>query len=192
MPEELTWMTLLKCMHSAEPWTPLFTTNYSNYLQCQICWPDWLRKPESSIRTGTPSQALPEDSDNRIYAFEKSQKKNLRSMPSHDPLLLDRTEDEDADVEEAAVMENLLWNNASSALTINFVSTVANPDTLLSIVLNCQIIDLVLAFDHKVVDPPSNKLIPFQKKGWKNFHSKKKAKLISPLSTNLNHWSRST
>ena len=138
--------------------------------------------------------ALLEDSDDRTHALEKSWKKNLRSMPSHDPLLLDRTEDKDADAdaEEAMVMGDSLQNNANSASTTTSVSTVANLDTSLSIVLNCQIIDLVLAFNHKAADLLSDKSIPFQKKGWRNFHLKRKAKLISPLLTNLNHWSRST
>ena len=111
-------------------------------------------------------------------------------MLCHDPLLLDRTKDEDVDAEEAAVVEDSLQNNASSESTTNFVSIVANPDISLSIVPNCQIIDLVLAFDHKAADLPSNKSIPFQKKGWRKFHLKMKAKLISPPLTNLNHWSR--
>ena len=64
------------------------------------------------------------------------------------------------------VMEDSLWNNTSSALTTTSASTVANPDTSLSIVPNCQIIDLVLAFNHKAADLPSDKSIPFQKKGW--------------------------
>ena len=55
-----------------------------------------------------------------------------------------------------------------------------NPDTSLSIVPNCQITDLVLAFNYKAADLLSDKSIPFQKKGWRNFHSKMRAKLISP------------
>jgi len=194
MPEEPMWTTLLRCMRSAEPWILLFTTNCSKYLRCQIHWPDLWRKPGNSIRIGAPLLALLEDSDNRTHAFKKSQKKNLRSMLSHDPLHLDRTKDKDVDVdvEEAMVVEDSLWNNASSALTTTSASTVANLDTSLSIVLNCQIINLVLAFDHKAADLPSDKSIPFQKKGWKNFHLKMKAKLILPLLTSLNHWLRST
>jgi len=115
-------------------------------------------------------------------------------MLSHNHLHSDRTEDKDADMdaEEAAVMEDSLWNNKSSKSTTNSVFTVANPDTLLSIVLNYQIINLVLAFNHKAADLPSDKLIPFQKKGWRNFHLKRKEKLISPPLTNSNHWSRLT
>jgi len=88
-------------------------------------------------------------------------------MPSHDPLLSDRTEDEDAvvDAEEAVVIEDSLWKNASAALTTTSVSTMAYPDILLSIVPLYRILDLVPAFDHKAADLPSNKLIPFQKKG---------------------------
>jgi len=84
-------------------------------------------------------------------------------MPSYDPLLSDRTKDKDADIdtEEAMVVEDLLQKNANTVLTTNFVSIVANPDILLSIVLNCQTIDLVLAFDHKAADLLSNKLILF-------------------------------
>jgi len=187
------WTKLLRCMHSAELWILLFTTNYSSYLQCQLHWPDLWRKPENSIRIGAPSLALLEDSDDRIRAFGKSQKKNLRSMPSHDPLLSDRTkeEDVDADVDVAVVMGDSLWKNASAVLTITSVSTVAYLDTSLSIVPHCQILDLVPAFDHKAADLPSDKSIPFQKKGWRNCRSKTKANLISLLSTNSNHWSRS-
>jgi len=192
MPEELMWTKLLKCMHSAEPWILLFTTSYSNYLQCQICWPDLLRKPENSIKTGVPLLALLGVLEDRIHASKKSQKKNPRSMHSHNPLLSDRTEDKNADMEEAMVVDDSLQNNASSALTTTFASIVVYLDTLLSIVLNYQIIDLVLAFDHKAADLPSDKLIPFQKKGCRNSCSKMKAKLILPLLTNLNHWSRST
>jgi len=88
-------------------------------------------------------------------------------MPSYDPLLLDRTEDKDADVdaEEAAVVEDSPWKNASAALTTTFVFTVAYLDILPSIVLLCQILDQAPAFNHKAVDLPSDKLIPFQKKG---------------------------
>jgi len=114
-------------------------------------------------------------------------------MPSHNPLLSDRTEDKDTDtdVEEAVVVKDSPWKNANTILTTNFVSTVANPDTSLSIVPNYQIIDLVPAFDHKAVDLLSDRSIPFQKKGWRNFLLKITAKLISLPSTNLNHWSNS-
>ena len=137
--------------------------------------------------------ALLEDSDNRIHAFRKSQKKNLRSMPSHNPLLLDRTKDEDEDVAVAlaTVMEDSLWKNASAASTTTSVSTVAYPDISLSIVPLYRILNLVPAFNHKAADLPSNKSIPFQKKGWRNCHLKMKANLILPPSTNLNHWSNS-
>jgi len=89
------------------------------------------------IRIGALLLAPLEDSDDRIHTFGKSQKKNLRSMPSHDPLLSDRTKDKDADVdaEEAAVVEDSLWKNANAASTTTSVSTVAYPDILLSIVL---------------------------------------------------------
>jgi len=45
-------------------------------------------------------------------------------MPSHDPLLSDRTEDEDADVAMAVavVVEDSLWKNASAILTTISVS----------------------------------------------------------------------
>ena len=141
------------------------------------------------IRIGAPSRALLEDSDDRIHAFGKSWKKNLRSMPSHDPLLSDRTEDEDADV--AMVMENSLRKNANTVSTITSVSIVAHPDTSLSTVPHCQIHDQVPVLDHKVADLPSDKSIPFQKKGWRNCHSKTKVNLISLPLTNSNHWSSS-
>jgi len=193
MLDEPMWTKLLRCMHSAELWILLFTTNYSNYLQCQLHWLDLWRKPENSIGIGTPSLALLEDSDNRIHTFGKSQKKNLRSMPSHDPLPLDRTKDEDTDtdVDVAMVVEGLLRKNANTVSTTNFVSIAANPDILLSIVPNCPITSLVLAFDHKAADLLSDKSIPFQKKGWRNCHSKMKAKLILPPLINSNHWSNS-
>jgi len=154
-------------MRSAEPWILLFTTNYSKYLQCQIRWPDLSRKPENLIRIGTLLLALLEDSNDRIPAFGKSQKKNLRSMPSHNPLLSDRTEDEDvdADAEEATVMEDSLRKNANAASTTTSVSTVAYLDISLSIVLLYRILDLVPAFSRRAADLPSNKSIPFQKKG---------------------------
>jgi len=117
-------------------------------------------------------------------------------MPSHNPLLLDRTkdkdEDTDADVDKAMVVEDSLQKNVNTVLTTNFVSIVAHPDISLSIVPNCQIIDLVPAFDHKAADLPSDKSIPFQKKGWRNCCLKTKVNLISLLLTNSNHWSRST
>jgi len=148
-------------MHSAEPWILLFTTNYSKYLQCQICWLDLLRKPENLIKTCVPLLDLQEVLDDRTHAFEKSQKKNLRSMLYHNPLLSDRTEDEDkgadVDVEEVTDVENSLRNNDNTTLTTNSVFTIANPDISLSIVPNCQTINLVLAFNHKVVDLPSGK-----------------------------------
>jgi len=145
------------------------------------------------IRIGAPSLALLEDSDDRICAFRKSWKKNLRSMPSHNPLLLDRTEEEDADadMDVAAVMEDSLRKNTNTISTITSVSIVAYPDTSLSTVPHCQILDLVPVSDHKAADLPSNKSIPFQKKGWRNCHSKTKAKLISLLLINSNHWSNS-
>jgi len=110
------WTKLPRCTCSAELWILLFTTNCSNYLQCQLCWPDLWRKLENLIRIGAPSRALLEDSDNRIHAFGKSWKKNLRSMPSHDPLLSDRTKDKDADMAEAVAMvvEDSLWKNTSA------------------------------------------------------------------------------
>ena len=103
-------------MHSTELWILLFTTNYSSYLRCQLCWLDLWRKPENSIRIGAPLLALLEDSDNRIHAFGKSWKKNLRSTPSHNPRLSDRTkeEDADADVDVATVMEDSLQKNTST------------------------------------------------------------------------------
>jgi len=145
------------------------------------------------IRIGAPLQALLEDSDDRIHASGKSQKKNLRSMPSHNPLLLDRTEDEDADVDVAVavVVEDSLQKNTNTVLTITSVSTVAYLDTSRSIVLHYQILDLVPVSDHKAADLPSDKSIPLQKKGWRNCHLKKKAKLISLLLINSNHWSNS-
>jgi len=187
------WTKLPRCMHSAELWILLFTTNYSSCCQCQLCWPDLWRKPGNSIRIGAPLQALLEDSNNRIHAFGKSQKKNLRSMPSHNPLLSDRTKDEDADadMDVAAVMEDSPQKNANIISTTTSASTVAHPDTSLSIVLHYQILDLVPVSDHKAADLLSHKSIPFQKKGWRNCRSKMKANLISPPSTNLNHWSNS-
>jgi len=113
MPEEPTWMMLLRCTHSKELWMPLFTTNYSKYPQCQIRWPDLLRKPENSIKTGILLLALLGVSDDRTYAFGKSWKKNLRSTLYYNLLLSDRTKDEDkdADMEEAVDEADLLWNN---------------------------------------------------------------------------------
>jgi len=106
---------------------------------------------------------------------------------------LDRTEDEDADmdVDVAAVVEDSLQKNANAISTITSVSIVAYPDTSLSTVLHCQILDLVPVSNHKAVDLPSDKSIPFQKKGWRNCHLKMKAKLISLLLINSNHWSNS-
>jgi len=114
-------------------------------------------------------------------------------MPSHDPLLSDRTKDEDVDVAVAVAMvvEDSLQKNANIILTTNFVSIVANLDISLSIVPNYPITDLVPVSDHKVADRPSDKSIPFQKKGWRNCYSKMKANLISLLLINLNHWSNS-
>jgi len=144
-------------------------------------------------RIGALSLALLEDSDDRIHAFGKSRRKNPRSMPSHDPLLSDRTEDKDADaaVAMAVVMEDSLRKNANVVLTITSVSIAAYPDTSLSTVPHCQIHDLVPVSDHKAADLLSDKSIPFQKKGWRNCHSKKKAKLILLPSINSNHWSNS-
>jgi len=163
MLDEPMWMKQPRCMHSAELWILPFTTNYSSYRQCQLHWLDLWRKPENSIRIGTPLLALQEDSDDRIHASGKSWKKNLRSMPSHDPLLSDRTEDKDADV--AMVVEDSLRKNTNAVSTITSVSIVAYPDTSLSTVPHCQIHDLVPVSNHKAADRPSNKSIPFQKKG---------------------------
>jgi len=80
-------------------------------------------------------------------------------MPSHDPLLSGRTEDEDADM--AMVVEDSLQKNASAVSTITFVSIAAHPDTLLSTVPHCQIHNLVPVSDHKAADHLSNKSIPF-------------------------------
>jgi len=110
-------------------------------------------------------------------------------MPSHDPLLSDRTEDEDVDV--AVVVEDSLRRNANAILTITSVSIAAYLDTSLSTVPHCQIYNLVPVSDHKVADHPSDKSIPFQKKGWRNCHSKTKVKLILLPLTNSNHWSNS-
>jgi len=114
-------------------------------------------------------------------------------MPSHDPLLSDRTEDEDADVAVAmaVVVEDSPRKNANTISTITFVSIVAYPDTSLSTVPHCQIHDLVPVSDHKAVDLLFDKSIPFQKKGWRNCHSKMEVKLISLPLTNSNHWSNS-
>jgi len=114
-------------------------------------------------------------------------------MPSHDPLLLDRTEDEntDAAVAVAVVMEDSLQKNANTVSTITSVSTAAYPDTSLSTVLHCQIHNLVPVSNHKAADRPSDKSIPFQKKGWRNCHLKTKANLISLPLINSNHWSNS-
>jgi len=151
------------------------------------------RRPENSIRIGAPSLALLEDSDDRICAFRKSWKKNLRSMPSHDPLLSDRTEDKDtdADMDMATVMEDSIRKNVNVVSTITSVSIVAYPDISLSTIPYCQILDLVPVSNHKAADLPSNKSIPFQKKGWRNCHLKMKAELISLPLINSNHWSNS-
>ena len=145
------------------------------------------------IEIGAPSLALLEDSNVGIHTFGKSQKKNLRSMPSHDPLLLDRTEDKDVDmaVAVAVVVEDSLQKNASVILTITSVSIAAYPDTSLLTVPHCQIHDLVPVSDHKAADHLSDKSIPFQKKGWRNCHLKMKANLISLPLTNSNYWSNS-
>jgi len=103
-------------------------------------------------------------------------------MPSHDPLSSDRTEDKDVDM--AMVVEDSLWKNASAISTITSVSIAAYPDTLLSTVPHCQIHGLVPVSNHKAADCLSDKLIPFQKKGWRNCHSKMKANLISLPLTN--------
>jgi len=109
-------------------------------------------------------------------------------MPSHDPLLSDRTKDDDADaaMAMAMVVEDSLWKSANVISTITSVSIVAYPDILLSIVPHCQTLDLVPVSDHKAADLLSDKSIPFQKKGWRNCHSKK-AKLISLPLINSNH-----
>jgi len=114
-------------------------------------------------------------------------------MPSHNPLLLDRTEDEDADtdVDVAVVMEDSLWKNANATSTTTSVSTVAYLDISLSIVPPYQILNLVPVSDHKAADLLSDKSIPFQKEGWRNCHWKMKAKLISLPLINSNHWSNS-
>jgi len=114
-------------------------------------------------------------------------------MPSHDPLLSDRTEDEDVDVAVvvAVVVEDSPQKNASAVSTITFVSTAPYPDILLPIVLLYPILDLVPISDHKAADRLSDKSIPFQKKGWRNCHSKTQAKLVSLPLTNSNHWSNS-
>ena len=161
MPEEPMWMKLLKCMYSAELWILLSTTNYSKYLRCQIHWPDLLRKPENSIETGVPLLALLGASDNRTHIFKKSWKKNLRSTLYHNLLLLGRTKDENMDADVADSPQN----NGNIASITNSASIVANPDISLSIVPNCQTTNLVPAFNHRTADLPSDKSIPFQKKG---------------------------
>jgi len=114
-------------------------------------------------------------------------------MPSRDPLLSDRTKDEDADtvMAMAMVVEDSLQKNANAVSTITSVSIAAYPDTSLSTVPHCQIHNLVPVSDHKAADLPSDKSIPFQKKGWRNCHLKMKAKLISLPLINSNHWSNS-
>jgi len=187
------WMKLPRCMLSVELWTLLFTTNYSNYPQCQLHWLDLWRRPENLIGIGAPLLALLEDSNTGIHTSGKSWKKNPRSMPSHNPLLSDRTEDEDADVAVAmvVVVEDSLRKSVNTALTINFVSIAAHLDISPPIVPPYPILDLVPISDHKAADCLSDKSIPFQKKGWRNCHSKTKANLISLPLTNLNHWSNS-
>jgi len=102
---------------------------------------------------------------------------------------LDRTEDKDADA--AVVVEDSLQKSANVISTINFVSIALPPDISPSIVLPYLILDLVPVSDHKAVDHLSDKSIPFQKKGWRNCHLKKKAKLISLPLINSSHWSNS-
>jgi len=94
-------------------------------------------------------------------------------MPSHDPLLSDRTEDKDADM--AVVVEDSPQKNANTALTITFVSTALYLDILRPIVPPYPILDLAPILGHKAADYRSDKSIPFQKKGWRNCHSKTKA-----------------
>jgi len=79
----------------------------------------------------------------------------------------------------ATVIEDSLRKNANAASTTTSVSTVAYPDISLSIVPPYQILNLVPVSDHKAMDLPSDKSIPFQKKEWRNCHSKMKANLIS-------------
>jgi len=189
MLDEPMWMKQPRCMLSTELWILPFTTNYSSYHQCQLHWPGLWRKPENSIRIGAPLLALLEDSDDRIHTSRKSWKKNPRSMPSHDPLLSDRTKDKDMDM--AVVVEDSLQKNTNTMSTTNFVSIVANPDISLSIVPNYPITNLVPVSDHKAADCPSDKSIPFQKKEWRNCHLKKKVKLISLPLINSNYWSNS-
>ena len=141
------------------------------------------------VRIGTPLLVLLEDSNIGIHAFGKSQKKNLRSMPSHNPLLSDRTEDKVVVV--AVVVEDSLWKNANAISIITFVSIAVYPDILLPIVPPYPILDLVPISDHKAADHLSDKSIPFQKKGWRNCHLRIKANLISLPLTNSNHWSNS-
>jgi len=116
-------------------------------------------------------------------------------MPSHNPLLSDRTEDKDKDADVAVAVavdvQDSLWKSANTVLTITSVSIVAYPDTSLSIVPHCQTLDLVPVSNHKAADLLFDKSIPFQKKGWRNCHLKTKAKLILLLLINSNHWSNS-
>jgi len=107
----------------------------------------------------------------------------------HNPLLSDRTKDKDADV--AVVVEDSPRKNTNAISTITSVSIVAYLDISLSTIPYCQIYDLVPVSDHKAADHLSDKLIPFQKKGWRNCHLKTKANLISLPLTNSNHWSNS-
>jgi len=86
----------------------------------------------------------------------------------------------DEDVKEATDVAGSPQNNDNIALITNSASIVANPDISLSIVPNCQTTNLVPAFDHRIADLPFDRSIPFQKKGWINFHSKMKAELTLP------------
>jgi len=98
-------------------------------------------------------------------------------MPSHDPLLLDRTEGEDADVAVAMAMviEDSPRKNTSAVLTITCASIVVYLDISPPIVPPYPILDLVPISDHKAADHLSDKSIPFQKKEWRNCHLKMKA-----------------
>jgi len=66
-------------------------------------------------------------------------------MLSHDPLLSDRTKDEDTDTAEAVavVKEDSLQKNANAISTIISVSIAVHPDILLPIVPPYPILDLV-------------------------------------------------
>jgi len=114
-------------------------------------------------------------------------------MPSHDPLLSDRTEDEDTDMAKAVavVVEDSPQKNASAVSTITCASIAVYLDISPPIVPPYPILNLVPISDHKAVDHLSDKLIPFQRKGWRNCHLKMKANLISLPLINSNHWSNS-